>query len=150
MIINKNPIHTIKNKLKDILNRWTNKNFITHHTKQFLTSNGALLSRAYRVPKIHKPGYSFRIIFSTVNSSLHKLASFLHKILYNSIPFSPFFVKDNFHLYNMLSGFKLSENHIIASLDAVSLFTNIPIRTSIRLRVEEMETYQITHKNISR
>lgn len=48
-----------------------------------------------------------------------------------SIPRANGYVDNSFGLYKKLSGFRLEENYILASLDMVSLFTNIPIDLAI-------------------
>lgn len=125
--INKDPTKTIENNLKSILNRWKDLGFIDDNTKNLLRSSDSLLPRAYGIPKIHKINHPYRVIVSTIDSPLHKFSVFLHKILYKSIPNSPFFVKDSFELHNVLAGLELNSGFILASLDVVSLFTNVPI-----------------------
>jgi len=41
---------------------------------------------AYGLPKVHKSDCPFRVILSSINNPLHKLAGFLQKILHDSIP----------------------------------------------------------------
>jgi len=54
-----------------------------HTFKRLLTTDG-VLSRVYRLPKIHKIDNPLRIITSSLNSPY--LACFLHNIIKNSIP----------------------------------------------------------------
>lgn len=98
IIVDKDPIRTIESNLKDILNRWHNKKFINNETKKFLSSSKFSLPRAYGVPKIHKEN-PLRLIVSTINSPLHKLAQYLHQILYKSVSNSPFFVDNSLVIY---------------------------------------------------
>lgn len=131
-IVNKNSIRKIETELNSILTRWTNKGFIEPHNKRFLYDSDALLPRAYGVPKIYKAEVPLRIIVSTVNSPLHRISCYLHKLINDNIPTSLFFIKDSFHLFNILSGLKLDNNYIMCSLDVVSLFTNVPIELALR------------------
>lgn len=126
--VDKDPTLKIESDLRDILNRWVSKGFLESHTKMSLTSYDSLLPRAYEIPKIHKPYHPYRIIILTINSSFHHFALYLHKILYKSLPYSPFNVKNSFHLHNMLSGLRMHDDCIL-SFDVVSLFTNVPIET---------------------
>jgi hypothetical protein len=56
------------------------------------------LPRAYGLPKIHKTGHPFRIIVSTINSPLHFLAIYLHKIIKKSIINPDSFIRDSYDL----------------------------------------------------
>lgn len=132
IIINRNPIYKIESILKDILTRWMSKSFIDEQTKKSLITSDALLHKAYEVPKTHKLNCPFRIIISTINSPLHKLAIYMHKILYKSIPNSPFSIKNSFHLYNKVSGIQIDKQYILCLLDVTSLFTNVPIELMIQ------------------
>jgi len=84
------------------------------------------LPRAYGLPKIHKQNHPLRIIVSCIDSLLFPLASYLHNIIYNSIPKYFSYIQNSFHLVNKLNGFCLDEDYKLISLDVVSLFTNVP------------------------
>lgn len=90
-------------------------------------STDGILPRAYGLPKIHKPGNPLRIIVSSINSPLYKLACFLHNIIKDSMPEAASHISNSYHLVNKRNGTVLESSHKLASLDAVSLFTNVPI-----------------------
>jgi len=69
-MINKNPITGISSMLKDILTRWKQVKYINEIAYRSLNCNDGLLSRAYGLPKVHKPDCSFRIISSLDNPPL--------------------------------------------------------------------------------
>jgi hypothetical protein len=94
--------------------------------KSLLVTDG-ILPRAYGLPKIHKAGHPFRIIVSTINSSLHYLAIYLHKIIKSSIINQNSFVRDSYDLVKKLKKVKLQNNFQLASFDVVSLFSNVPM-----------------------
>jgi len=81
-----NPVNNIVNELKTMLKRWNNLKYVSSYSYSFLNTSNAILSRAYGLPKIHKAGYSSRIIVSSIGSPLHNLTLFLHKILIKSLP----------------------------------------------------------------
>jgi len=62
---------------------------------------------------------------------LYFLAQYLHNIIKNNIPKASSHIENSFHLVKRLNGFPLSEDFALVSLDAVSLFTNIPIDLAI-------------------
>jgi len=78
------------------------------------------------LPKIHKPNNPLRIIVSSINSPLYSLAIFIHNIIHNSFSKLRSYIKDAYHLVNQFNGFFLDSNHTLASLDVISLFTNVP------------------------
>ncbi|XP_020299258.1 uncharacterized protein LOC109863413, partial [Pseudomyrmex gracilis] len=131
LTIDHNPIQKIEKQLKDILNRWHNKGFIDKHIKFQLNSSDGLLPRAYGIPKIHKESCLYRIIVSTINGPLHNFAVYLHKLIFKGIPNSPFFVRNSFQLNNVVDGMNWNSDYLLCSLDAVSLFTNVPVELVI-------------------
>lgn len=104
-----------------------------------MTSDGTL-SRAYGVPKIHKQNIPYRIIISAVNSPTYKIANYLHEILNISFDREGRNVKNSFELLQRIKNTKLDNNTTLASLDAVSLFTNIPIDKAIESIEKRWET----------
>jgi len=63
---------------------------------------------------------------SSINTALYPLASYLQKIISNSLVHDNKQVKNSFELYNSLSGTRICNTHILISLDVISLFTNVP------------------------
>jgi len=136
-IINKNPIKRISSRLKDMLNRWKQVKYINEITYRSLNCNDGLLPRAYGLPKIHKPDCLFRIIVSSLDSSLYNLATFLHKILIKDIPATDSHLNNSFDLVQKLKDIQI-DDYILISLDVISLFTNIPIDLAIREHIQEL------------
>jgi len=125
-IINKNPVKSVELKLNNILKRWLMMGYISKQESFRLRASDSSLSKAYGLPKIHKKNIPFRIIVSSINSTLHSFAHFLHKILSRSLPLPNSHVTNSFELYKELNGMQVSDNHILISLDVISLFTNVP------------------------
>jgi len=63
-----NPIKKLFHELKTMLKRWNNLKYVSSHSYSFLNTSNAILPRAYGLPKIHKAGYSLRIIVSSTGS----------------------------------------------------------------------------------
>jgi len=127
--IKKDPIKSLERKLNDLLKNWFQKSFITKQTYFSLFSNDSILPKAYGLPKIYKKNYPYRIIVSSINTALYLLASFLQKIISDSLTFSNNrYVKNSYELYKTLSGKKIGDTNILVFLerDVISLFTNIP------------------------
>jgi len=126
-LTNKNPVQKITENLRSPLIRWKNKGFIDEYTYKNLLVTDGLISRAYGLPKIHKEGHPLKIIVSSINSTLHPLALFLHNILKNSLKQNYSDVKNSESLKRELLKVDLTTNLKLALLDVVSLFTNVPI-----------------------
>jgi len=103
-------------KLKDI--------FLIPHTVIYCSDG--ILPRVYGLPKIHKPGYTFRIIISSIDSPTYQLANYIHKIISKNILKPVSFIENSFQLVRKLNGVSIDNNCLI-SLDVIFLFTNIPI-----------------------
>jgi len=75
-----------------ILIVWKKKGFIIDNTYNTIYCSGSgNLPRAYGLPKIHKSGFTFRIIISSVDSPTYSIANFIHRIISRNIvkPHSP-------------------------------------------------------------
>jgi len=125
-VIQKNPIKNLELKLNNILKRWVSLGFISKKELFALRNIDCSLPKAYGLPKLHKENIPFRIIVSSIGTTLYSVADYLQKILHNSLPPSMGQVKNSFELFNRLLGMTIPENHLLISLDVRSLFTNIP------------------------
>ena len=73
----------------------------------------------------HKQNYPFRIIISSVDSSLCNLASFLHELIVESVSSAFSNINNSIELLQKLKNVKIDHGYsLISDLD-VSLFTNI-------------------------
>jgi len=92
-----------------------------------LYNNDGVLPGTYGLPKIYKPGSPLIIIISAIDSPLYSSAIFLHKIIYKISVDSFSYIKNSFHLIEILNKKTLDDNSILISLDVVSFFTNLLI-----------------------
>jgi hypothetical protein len=129
--IDKNPVKKLETDLNNTLKRWLNNNYITKQKYYTLISSDLDLPKAYGIPKIHKKDFPYRIIVSTINSPLHKIANYIHNILNNCLPKPRSFVKNSFQVQKALSNFSIDNEFSLCSFDVVSLFTNTPIDLAI-------------------
>jgi len=126
LVVKTDPTKKITNNLRDLLVRWRKKEFISVRTAKSLLYSDSVLPCAYGLPKIHKDNVSLRLIISSLNSPLHLLAAFLHKLLYDNLPKPNSHIANSFDLVNKLNNFCTEEHIEIVSLDVVNLFTNVP------------------------
>lgn len=149
-IVKKDHTKKLTNDLHSLLSRWKNRNYITEQTYKWLNTTDGVLPRAYGLPKIHKPNNPLRIIVSSVNSPLYNIACFIHEILNESLKKLPSYIKNSFELVSKLKGLQFENDITLASLDVVSLFTNIPITeviNSITKRWDQVELNTIIPLN---
>jgi len=114
---------SIEKNLNSFLKKWLQKGFITKYTYFSLASSNSILPKAYGLPKIHKENYLFRIIVSSIN--LYPLASFLQKIISNSLIYNEKHVKNSFDLYKTPLGTRICSPNILISLDVISRYSRI-------------------------
>lgn len=98
--ITKNPIKKLTSRLRDMLTRWKNSNFIS--TYRSLYCSDGVLPRTYGLSKINKSACPFRLIVSFLKRLLYHLASFLHRIIHKSFPLTFSHVSNSFELVKKL------------------------------------------------
>ncbi|KYN18358.1 hypothetical protein ALC57_09333 [Trachymyrmex cornetzi] len=92
---------------------------------KILSYSGGILPRAYSLPKIHKLNCPFRLIISSIDSLLYVLATFIHDVISKNVPKSVYNIDNSFQLVKRLKGTRFEIEHVLISMDVVSLFTNI-------------------------
>lgn len=130
-VVKNNPEKVIEKRLNNLVKLWEKKEYISKEQSFHLRSSDATLPKAYALPKIHKENILYRIIVSSVNTALYSFAKFLKRILSDNIPKARGHINNSFELYNRLSGVILEDSDVLVSLDATSLFTNIPLDLAI-------------------
>jgi len=98
---------------------------ITDNTYNMIYCSDGNLPCAYGLPKIHKLGFTFRIIISSVDSPTYSIANFIHRIISKNIVKPHSQTENSYQLVHKLNGLSIEENYELISLDVVSLFTNI-------------------------
>jgi len=74
-VTNTDSIKKLTKEIRKLLTGWKNKGYITNNTYNGIYCSDGNLPRAYELPKIHKPGLTFRIIISSIDSPTYSLAS---------------------------------------------------------------------------
>ena len=83
--IKKDPTKKLTTALRSMLTTWKIKDYIKDSKYKTLYCSDGLFSD-YGLPKIHKPSCPLRIIVSSIGSPLYALATYLHNILFKTIP----------------------------------------------------------------
>lgn len=135
---------TYEKTVNQLISSWHKKEYITENIAKHLHTYSSYIPIAYGLPKIHKPTLSWRPIISTINSPFYKLASYLSKILSNIIEKTDNAALDSWKVTRALNNTPIPPNHILLSLDVISLFTNVPVNLvldSINNRWTEITTH---------
>jgi len=130
-VINKEPIKKLTKEIQELLTGWKMKGYINNNLYNEIYCSDGNLPRAYGLPKIHKPGLTFRIIISSIDSPTYSLASYIHRIISKNIIKPQSHIENSYQLIKKLKGLSIEENYDLISLDVVSLFTNIPVNLAM-------------------
>ena len=87
--------------------------------------------KVYGLSKIHKFGCPLRVIVSSIGSPLYPLATYLHNILFNTIPKANSYIKISFKLVDKLKRLHITDEYKLISLDVKSLFTYVPMEIAV-------------------
>ena len=121
----------IQNKVNSLVKSWENKSLINNLLAKDLKSSNAVPSRFYGLPKIHKESIPVRPIVSYVGSPTYNLASFFSSTISKNTTPPRSKIINSFELVKKLKNVNVPDNYVLASLDVVSLFTNVPKEAAI-------------------
>ena len=123
--------------LQKFLLRATNKGHLLREVCDEIRPTGSTRPRMYGVPKVHKEGNPFRPILSMVKAPQHQMAKWLTTVLKPVVQkYFQHVIKDTFQFCENIEAFAASnntQNMFMCSLDVVSLFTNIPLKETIKI-----------------
>ena len=129
--VKKYPTKKLTTALRSMLITWKTKGYINDSTYKALYCNDGSLPRVYGLSKIQKSSCPLKIIVSSIGSPLYSLATYLHNILFKTIPKADSHIKNSFQLVEKLKRLRPTGDHKLISLDVTSLFTNVPIDIAI-------------------
>ena len=128
----------IEKAFQQKLRSWFVKGYISQDVYESIRPTGSQCPKLYGLPKTHKKGCPCRPILDMVNSSQYKIAKFLIPILSQvSNKFSHFCVKDSFNFVENIRNNRCLPDQM-CSFDIKSLFTNVPIDTTINICINEL------------
>jgi len=65
-LIRNDPLRKLTNDIRSLLSRWKTKGYISNTTYNSIYCSDGNIPRAYGLPKVHKPGFNYRIIIVPV------------------------------------------------------------------------------------
>lgn len=125
--INRDLSNTQQLKNNTMVNDWCKRGLISKQTMEWLTTKNAVAPKIYGLVKLHKPGNPLRPIVSCIDSPFYKMSKFLSNTLSKVVGKTKSFIQDSFHFRNFIKHQKIPEHYMLASLDVISLYTNIPL-----------------------
>ena len=154
-----NPLTQLRKDTQNFLHVWNINGFLNKSYHDWaLTQTDTVLPRLYGLPKIHKIimdhngilHYKLRPVLSTINTPTHFLAKFISTLLTTSIKKPVSCIKNSQHFISKISEVSIPDNHILISLDATSLFTNVPVdlvKNSIEKRFNQINKFTVIPLN---
>lgn len=147
-ILGRDPTQTFQNKNNEIVKILREKEYIDITTAKALTTYKAVAPRLYGLPKVHKQDIPMRPIVSTINSPTSAISKWVANILKTSFEdYNEYAVKNSFEFAEKTNDFQLPEDHVVVSLDVVSLFTNISLELTLHIIQEEWTRIE-QHTNV--
>ena len=141
----------LQNSSSKILKRWNNKNWLDRKYKDIeLTLTDTQMAKFYGLVKLHKQDHPLRPVVSLVNYPTERIAKQLYKVLYNCFPLPLSHIKNAEVLRKEIINLRVPEDHILLSLDVVSLYTNVSKRlvlASLKKRKSIIKSHSIISYN---
>ncbi|KAL6433470.1 hypothetical protein ACFW04_006535 [Cataglyphis niger] len=129
--LNKDSTRQLTSRINLLIKSWRDNGLIDETTYKYLNTTNGNLPRCYGLPKIHKTGFSLRIIVSSLSSPLYNISKYIHDISLNSNLQPRSHVKDDWSFAIDIKDKLINDDKII-SLDFTTLFTNIPKELVLR------------------
>jgi hypothetical protein len=103
-----------------------------------LTVTGPALPSMYLLIKVHKQGFPGRPVVSQLNDPSYNICKILTCLLNPIEQAGQSYVRDSYHLKEMLTGIKISERSKLVSFDVKALYPSIPIRKALEIIEHEL------------
>ena len=143
--------HTIliEDKLNRNLKSWLNKGFINNEEYKDIYVTGTRPGILYGLPKIHKQGTPVRPVLSARKTPIYNLSKFLIQFL-EPYTHNEFTLKNSGQLIDELKNVQLNNESYMVSFDIESLYTNIPVKESIDIALNQIINNNDASRNIER
>ena len=144
--LSSNSNQTITNDVLSTINYLYNTHRIDDVTRHQLTPPKPTHTPIfYGVPKVHKPNILPRPIVSACECPTDQLSNYITHFIQAFVEILPSYIQDNKHFLQLHESLPpLSENAILVTADAISLYTNRPHEEDI----ESVLHYMKLHANI--
>ena len=137
--------------LEDKLNRILRdiKQIITDTVYNRIYASGSKPGILYGLPKIHKIGNPIRPIISSIGTFNYRLAKFLVPIL-TPLANNQYTVENSTKFVTELKSLHFDHYVYMASFDVESLFTNVPLKETIKLIIDSLYSNDLDTKGLDK
>lgn len=138
------PTVSFQKMNNELVSSWEKAKYITTYETKELKINNALPPKIYGMPKLHKANIPLRPIVSCIQGPVYGLSKFLAGSLSNIAGENQYSIKNSFELKKFIDKVTVPSDHILVSLDVISMYTNIPINLAneiVRDRWEELSQF---------
>lgn len=125
-ILERDISNQIQFQCNALITKWEDHQFITTNEAKWMRTYNSVCAKIYGLVKVHKAGYPIRPIVSSIKAPTYQLSKMYSRILKNVVGKTYRSIKNSFELAKKLRRVRLPKNHVLISLDVVSLFTKIP------------------------
>ena len=126
-LLKSDPTQSYERKANDLITSLEKKDILCNKKAKQLRRYNSVCPKGYGLRKTHKPNViAYRPVISNIDSPTYNLSKYLHSIL---TPICSTFnrnIRNSKELVTQIRSVILPHNHILVSLDVVSLFPSIP------------------------
>lgn len=131
-----NPTTRIEKAANNMIKYWRMTNRINDEQERYLQTHNSVPPAIYGLGKLHKwkegEMLPLRPVVATIQSPTYKISEVISKVLSKIIHASPYRIKDSWQFNRIIKVMKIPKGYKMFSLDATSLFTNIPKELCVR------------------
>lgn len=132
----RDPTNRIETKVNDMISNWRLNNRINDEEEIYLKTHNSVAPAVYGTGKLHKKKVGedipLRPVVATLQSPTYKISKVIARCLGKIENYSPFHVKDSWQFAQQVKDAYVPKGYKLISLDATSLFTNIPTDLCIK------------------
>ena len=139
----------IEDKINRNLKKLKDRNALTEDEYKQIYATGTSPGIMYGLPKIHKQNIPLRPILSSTNTPNYKLSKFLIPHI-DHLSTNDYTLRNSKEFFNVLSELDLGETSVMASFDVESLYTNIPIRETVKIITDSIYDNGNTFRNLTK
>ena len=150
--IPEDPTKKQKTRLINILKKIKSEGGLNEDNYKKMYPTGAVSSKYYGLPKIHKAGTPLRPIISSIGTASYNTAKELARILKPLVGTTIHHVQNTRDFIEQIKEVRLKDGESIMSYDVTSLFTSVPIKPTLEIiqkrLTEDPDLHNRTSMNI--
>ena len=129
------------NLVNDTIDRFKKENLLSRKLADGLKSVNPKTPKFYISPKIHKENNPRRPVINSMNCHTSEISHFVDHHLQPLVREIPSYIKDTNGLLHKINNFAVPPNSLLVTMDAKSLYTNIPNNEGIASMKKKYDHY---------